>query len=98
MPANKNAETRYKILDQLLARRYGHYTSEDLCRLVNEKLEELGQPAVKIRTIQGDLNYLQREPFMADIEKYPFNDVSQTNSSKTVRKTCYRYRDRSYSI
>lgn len=98
MPANKNAETRYKILDQLLARRYGHYTSEDLCRLVNEKLEELGQPAVKIRTIQGDLNYLQGEPFLADIEKYPFNDVSQTNSSKTVRKTCYRYRDRSYSI
>ena len=36
MPANKNAETRYKILDKLLARRYANYTMEDLRRLVNE--------------------------------------------------------------
>ena len=28
--ANKNAETRYKILDQLLANRYHNYTTEDL--------------------------------------------------------------------
>ncbi len=33
MPANKNAETRYKILDKLLARRYSNYTMEDLRRL-----------------------------------------------------------------
>ena len=102
MPANKNAETRYKILDKLLARRYANYTMEDLRRLVNEELldilgEEKFKP-VSIRSIQYDLNYIQGEPFMADIEKYPFNDVSQNNPNKTVKKTCYRYRDRSFSI
>lgn len=102
MPANKNAETRYKILDKLLARRYGNYTSVDLRRLVNEELleiygEEKFKP-VSIRSIQYDLEYLQGEPFMADIEKYPFHDVSQNNPNKTVKKTCYRYRDRSFSI
>ena len=35
---------------------------------------------------------------MADIEKYPFDDVSLNNPDKTVKKTCYRYRDRSFSI
>ena len=102
MPANKNAETRYKILDKLLARRYANYTMEDLRRLVNEELldilgEEKFKP-VSIRSIQYDLSYIQGEPFMADIEKYQFNDVSQNNPDKTVKKTCYRYRDRSFSI
>ena len=102
MPANKNAETRYKILDKLLARRYSNYTMEDLRRLVNEELldilgEEKFKP-VSIRSIQYDLSYIQGEPFMADIEKYQFNDVSQNNPDKTVKKTCYRYRDRSFSI
>ena len=41
MPANKNAVTRYYILDKLLANRYHHYSTEDLRQLVNEELEEL---------------------------------------------------------
>lgn len=98
MPTNKNAETRYKILDCLLARHFSHYTTEDLRRMVNEELEELDQPTVSIRTIQGDLKYLQGEPFMADIEQYAIDDVSQANPNKTVKKTCYRYRDRAFSI
>lgn len=102
MPANKNAETRYKILDKLLARRYANYTMDDLRRLVNEELldilgEDKYQP-VSIRSIQYDLKYLQGEPFLADIEKFYINDVSQNNPTKTVNKTCYRYRDRSFSI
>ena len=40
MPANKNAETRYKILDQLLANRYHHYSTLDLLELVNEELAD----------------------------------------------------------
>ncbi len=59
--------------------------------------EEKFKP-VSIRSIQYDLQYIQGEPFMADIEKYPFNDVSQNDAVKTVRKTCYRYRYRSFSI
>lgn len=38
MPANKNAETRYKILDRLLANRYHHYSTEYLLKHVNDEL------------------------------------------------------------
>ena len=46
MPANKNAVTRYYILDKLLANRYHHYSVEDLRQHVNEELKELSQDAV----------------------------------------------------
>lgn len=36
MPANKNAVTRYYILDKLLANRYHHYSTEDLLQHVNK--------------------------------------------------------------
>lgn len=58
MPANKNAVTRYYILDKLLANRYHNYSTEDLCRLVNEELEEREQH-VSRRTIELDLHYLE---------------------------------------
>ena len=38
MPANKNALTRYFILDKLLGNRYHNYSSKDLCQIINEKL------------------------------------------------------------
>lgn len=98
MPANKNAETRYKILDQLLANRYHHYSTEDLREKVNEELEEMGLKPVSLRTIVYDLNYLEHGPFAADIEHYQIDDVSKVNPNKTVKKNCHRYRDRSFSI
>ena len=98
MPANKNAETRYKILDQLLANRYHHYSTEDLREKINEKLEELSLKPVSLRTIVYDLNYLEHGPFAADIEHYQIDDVSKVNPNKTVKKNCHRYRDRSFSI
>ena len=98
MPANKNAETRYKILDQLLANRYHHYSTEDLREKVNEELVEMGLKPVSLRTIVYDLNYLEHGPFAADIEHYQIDDVSKVNPNKTVKKNCHRYRDRSFSI
>lgn len=98
MPANKNAETRYKILDQLLANHYHHYSTEDLREKVNEELEEMGLKPVSLRTIVYDLNYLEHGPFAADIEHYTIDDVSKVNPNKTVKKNCHRYRDRSFSI
>lgn len=98
MPANKNAETRYKILDRLLANRYHHYSTEDLRQLVNEKLEELNIAPVSRRTIEYDLNYLENGPFQADIEHYQIDEVSRNNPDKTVKKNCHRYADRSFSI
>ena len=97
MPANKNAVTRYYILDKLLANRYHHYSTEDLCRLVNEELAERGQQ-VSRRTIELDLYYLEHEsPFVAEIEHYQIDDISQ-RTLKTIKKCCHRYADPSFSI
>ena len=98
MPANKNAETRYKILDQLLANRYHHYSTGDLLELVNEELVEMGMNPIKRRSIEYDLNYLENGPFQADIEHYQIDEVSWNNPDKVVKKNCHRYRDRSFSI
>ena len=106
MPANKNALTRYYILDSLLANRHHNYSSKELCQLVNEKLEELKtseemkkkEAAVSLRTIQDDLHYLEFGPFLAEIEHYQIDVPSQKNPYKTVKKTCHRYADTSFSI
>ena len=103
MPANKNAVTRYYILDKLLANRYHNYSTEDLVRLVNEELEELRPEKkehwqVSRRTIELDLHYLEHEsPFAADILHYQVDDISQ-RTQKTIKKSCHRYADPSYSI
>ena len=98
MPANKNAVTRYYILDKLLANRYHHYSTEDLLRLVNEELAEMNQEPVSRRTIELDLNYIENEgPFLAEIEHYQVDDVSQ-RTLKTIKKSCHRYADPSFSI
>lgn len=98
MPANKNAVTRYYILDKLLANRYHHYSTEDLCQLVNEELAEFGIDPVSRRTIELDLNYLEKEgPFLAEIEHYQIDDVSK-RTDKTIKKSCHRYVDPSFSI
>ncbi len=99
MPANKNAVTRYYILDKLLANRYHNYSTEDLRQLVNEELEELNQEPVSRRTIELDLQYLEYEgPFLAEIEHYQIDVPSQNNPNKTVKKSCHRYADPSFSI
>ena len=41
MPKNKNATTRYKILDELLSNRYHNYTLDDLTEEVNNQLSEI---------------------------------------------------------
>ena len=97
MPANKNAVTRYYILDKLLANRYHHYSTEDLLRLVNEELAEMNQEPVSRRTIELDLNYLQGDPFYAEIQSYQIDDISQ-RTLKTIKKSCHRYADPSFSI
>ena len=41
MPTNKNAMTRYKILDELLSCRYHNYSLEDLTEEVNKRLSDM---------------------------------------------------------
>ena len=99
MPANKNAVTRYYILDKLLANRYRNYSVADLHELVNEELHELDLEPVSIRTIQYDINYIEKPGiFFADIERYQVDAVSQNNPNLTVKKDCLRYADSSFSI
>lgn len=40
MPANKNAMTRYKLLDDLLSNRYHDYSIADMTEYVNERFAE----------------------------------------------------------
>lgn len=98
MPANKNAVTRYFILDKLLSNRYRNYSVADLCELVNEELKEQNLKA-SIRTIQYDINYIENSgPFLAEIERYQVDAVSKNNPNITVKKDCLRYADPSFSI
>lgn len=99
MPANKNAVTRYYIIDELLANRYKNYSIADLMEKVNEKLAEMDIEPVSIRTIQYDINYIEAGGlFLAEIERYQIDVPSQRNPKLTVKKDCLRYADPSFSI
>lgn len=87
MPANKNAVTRYKYLDDLLSDRHHYYDIHDLVEKVNEKLINDGFPEVCQRCIEKDINYLEYAPFSADIERY-----------RAGGRACIRYRNPYFSI
>lgn len=97
MPTNKNAMTRYMVLDKLLSNRYHNYSTQDLLEIVNEHLHDMGIDPIGIRCMEKDIAYLKGEnsPFMAEIECY---DVDVYNGKRTVSKTCLRYADPSFSI
>lgn len=73
MPENKNALTRYKILDDLLSNQYHNYSIDDLVEEVNKHLSDMypSSNSVGRRTIEKDIKYLEYDgPFMANIERY----------------------------
>lgn len=87
MPTNKNAMTRYKILDEMLSDKYHWYTIDDLVEKVNATLIDMGINPVTCRCVEKDLEYIQGKPFWADIERYSISS-----------KRCLRYADPSFSI
>lgn len=96
MPTNKNAMTRYKILDDLLSNQYHNYSLDDLTEEVNRRLSELDSDTngVVRRTIEKDIEYLEyKSPFYADIERYHVID-----EHKGRYKMCLRYSNPSFSI
>ena len=99
MPANKNAMTRYMILDELLSNRYHDYSLDDLTEEVSRRLSELysDTKGVVRRTIEKDIDYIENEgPFMAEIER---KWVPYVNShGKTSQKKCLRYKEPGFSI
>ena len=97
MPTNKNAMTRFKILDELLSNPYHDYSLNDLTEEVNRRLEECGQ-SVSRRMIEKDIHYLEYEgPFQVMIKRYskPAYDYDR---QKTVTKQCLRYENPKFSI
>lgn len=71
MPKNKNAMTRYQILDELLSNRYHDYSMGDLTDEVNRRLADMEEEPVTRRCIELDIKYLEYEsPFMVEIERF----------------------------
>ena len=100
MPANKNAMTRCKILDDLLSNRYHNYSLDDLTEEVNYRLSEMypDTNGVVRRTIEKDIFYLEYEgPFLADIERYSV-DAYNKEKHKSYTKQCLRYANPAFSI
>ena len=81
MPANKNAMTRYKILDDLLSNRYHNYSLDDLTEEVNLRLSEMypDTNGVVRRTIEKDIFYL-------DMKARSWLTLNGTRSMHTVKK------------
>jgi len=99
MPTNKNALTRYKILDELLSDRYHCYTLDSLTEIVGQRMEEMGQSPVTRRQIEKDLLYIETD-LEGDIERYTANGDACFNKKlmKTVYRKGIRYSDPSFSI
>lgn len=98
MPKNKNAMTRYQILDELLSNRYHDYSMADLTDEVNRRLAEMDEEPVTRRCIELDIQYLEYEsPFSVDIERYSVPAYS-VEKQKNYTKRCLRYEDPSFSI
>ena len=91
MPTNKNAMTRYRILDRLLSDKYHNYTIDDLVDEVNIGLAELDPDTdgVGRRCIEKDLKYLEEGPFVAEIERYSATRYSE-EKRRNVSRRCLR--------
>lgn len=87
MPSNKNALTRIMFLDELLSDRHHHYDIHELTDKCNKKLIEAGLPEVTQRCIEKDIQYLEYDPFFAEIERF-----------RIKGKRCLTYSNPSYSI
>ena len=100
MPANKNAMTRYKILEELLSSRYHNYTLDDLTEKVSKRLSEMypDTNGVVRRTIEKDIKYLEYEgPFLVEIERYSAPGYNR-EKQKSYTKQCLRYKTPGFSI
>jgi len=57
MPKTRKPQERAEILDELLA--HGDWTGNELLERVNEKLQDLDEKTVDMRTLRRDLDYLE---------------------------------------
>lgn len=98
MPSNKNAMTRYALIDSMLANRHKAVSIQDITDFVNEHLSEFGiDEGVGKRCIEKDIEYLEwNSPFSVELERY-YVDATAVNG-RVYRKRCLRYADPTFSI
>lgn len=98
MPVNKNALTRYALLDKLLSNRRKAYSIQDMTDYLEEELPKYGQSPVTKRQVEKDLNYLEFDsPFDVEFERFKV-DAPNKSGDGVYKKPCIRYLDPSFSI
>ncbi len=98
MPKNKNAMTRYALLDRLLQDRRRNWSIREMTEYICDRLADLGEEPVTQRTVQLDLRYLEEEsPFGVELERFRMDAPTSTGDG-VYRKQCVRYADPSFSI
>ena len=98
MPSNKNAMTRYALIDSMLANRHKAVSIQDITDYVNEHLPEFGlDEGVTKRCIEKDIAYLEwSSPFNVELDRYTI-DATGVND-RVYKKRCLRYSDPTFSI
>ena len=95
MPISKKTLARLKILDDLLRKKYGCYSLDELTEEVNLRLVELGAKGVDRRTIERDIHFIEHDsPFDVNLER----GVVDTPDTKSGKKHYIKYTDKSFSI
>ena len=98
MPVNKNAFTRYALLDKLLSNRRKAYSIQDMTDYLERELPAYGQSPVTRRQVEKDLNYLEFDsPFNVEFERFKV-DAPNKSGDGFYKKPCTRYVDPSFSI
>lgn len=89
MATNKNAQVRYRVLDECFKNRFHRYTIDDLVDKVNYELKDLTGKTVSLRQIRADINFMKdSKGYDAPIKAYQFDG----------KKCYYRYTDPDFSI
>jgi len=89
MPTNKNAQLRYRVLDECFSNFQRQYEIEDLLEAVNVKLYDFEGTEISLRQLREDIKYMRDSvTYDAPIKAYPFDG----------KKCYYRYEDPDFSI
>lgn len=89
MPATKNANERYRILDRCFSNFREEYTFDDLLRILDNEIFDRDE-CISVRQLRADIRYMREGPYHAPIETYPMYDGT--------KRRYYRYTDENYSI
>ena len=97
MGNQKQIRKRHFILDHCLRDKLHEYTLEDMLKIVNSSLAELGQRPVSERQLYNDISYFQHEEgYGAKLETYRIVRLDEKGRNRSY--VAYRYADPDFSI